>query len=123
MCANGARSPDAQGDAPLVDGLDHFLHFPPSPDVSGIDTDAIDDFGRFEGEAMIEVNVGDQRHRHRRLDLRQRSGRGFVRNSDTNDLAAGGFQLLNLLHRRLHVSRIGGTHRLDRNRRITADLD
>jgi len=61
---------------------------------------------------MVEVNVGYQRNRHRGLDLGQGSSRFFIRNSDTDDLAAGLFKLTNLLHRRLHITRIGRAHRL-----------
>ena len=35
-----------------------------APDIAGIDADTIDDFGGFEREPMVEVNVGDQRDRH-----------------------------------------------------------
>ena len=37
-------------------------------------------------------------------------------------LASGRLELPNLLDRRRHIARIGRTHRLDRNRRVAADL-
>ena len=56
---------------------------------------------------MIEMNVCDERNSHRGFDLRK-SGCSFViRNSHTNDLAAGFFKQTNLLHRGLHIARIG----------------
>ena len=72
---------------------------------------------------MIEVNVGDQRVFVIAALIFGSSVAASVRNSDTNDLAAGGFQLLNLFHRRLHVSRIGGTHRLTEIGASPPDLD
>jgi hypothetical protein len=41
--------------------------FHQAPMLPGVDADAIDDFGRLESQAMVEVNIGNQRHGSSRL--------------------------------------------------------
>ena len=71
---------------------------------------------------MIEVNIGDQRDRHRRFDLRKDLGRFLVRNGHSDDFAAGSFKLLNLCDRRDHIACVRRTHRLHGHRGITPNL-
>jgi hypothetical protein len=54
----------------IIHRLDDFFHLPPGADIAGVDTDTIDDLRGFQGKAMIEVDIGDQRHRHGRFNLR-----------------------------------------------------
>jgi hypothetical protein len=71
---------------------------------------------------MVEVDIGDQWHRHCRFDLGKDRSRRLIRHGDANDLATGFFQLTDLSECGCHIARIGRTHGLDRNRRIAADL-
>ncbi len=54
---------DPQRDAACIHRLDDLFDLPPRADVAGVDADAINDFCGFQGQAMIEVNVGDQAER------------------------------------------------------------
>ncbi len=45
----------------------------------------------------------------------------FLGHGDPDDLAAGLFQPADLRQRRLDVERVGGRHRLDRDRLVAAD--
>jgi hypothetical protein len=96
----------------FVDGLQDFLHFPPGADVAGVDSHAIDNFCRFQRQAMVEVDIGDQGDGHLRFDLRQRLGGSHVRNGYPDDFASDRFELFDLLDRRGDIACIRRTHRL-----------
>jgi hypothetical protein len=67
------------------------------------------------------VDVGDDRDLRLLRDRRQRLHVVLGRHRDPDDLAAGGGQFGDLLQRRVHVGGQGRRHRLDADRRATAD--
>ena len=81
---------DADRDAALLRFLDDRLHLVDVADVAGVEAQAVEaGADRGQGPAVVEVDVGDQRHRRLADDLGQRV-RGFlVRHGDADDLAAG----------------------------------
>ena len=60
-----------------------------------------------------EVNVGDQRNRHRGFDLGKCGCRLVIRDGNTDDFTPCIFQLADLGHRGLHIACIRRAHRLD----------
>jgi hypothetical protein len=68
------------------------------------------------------MNIGNERHIRSFVDLLHRSGRIIVGHGDTNDLAPGLDHFLDLTNRRIDISRVSLCHRLDDDRRTTADL-
>ena len=72
---------------------------------------------------MVEMNIRNQRHGHRRLDLGQHSRRFVVRHGHADHFAPCSLQLANLLYRRRNIARVSRTHRLHGYRRVSADLD
>ena len=93
-------------------------------DVAGIEAQAVDaGVERLERQRVLEVDVGDQRHRRVRDDIGQRRRRLAVGHGDADDLAANIGQLVNLAQRRLRVAGVGGRHRLDDDGRAAADAN
>jgi len=91
-------------------------------EVAGVEADAVGaglDGG--EGEAVAEVDVGDQGDADLLADGGQRLGGRAVGHGDADDLAAALFELAGLADRRRHVGgrRVG--HRLHGDGRIPAD--
>jgi hypothetical protein len=76
---------------------------------------------RLQRQGVVEVNVGDDRDRRPLDDLLQGHGVFVARHGAAHQVRAGVGDLLNLLHRRLEVRRLGLGHRLHDNRRATAD--
>ncbi len=77
---------------------------------------------RFEGEPVVEVDVGDERHGRLRDDLRYGGGGGLVGHGDPHDLAAELRQLVNLADGAGDIGGVGVRHRLDANGGVAADL-
>ena len=75
-----------------------------------------------ERQAVVEVDVGDQRDGRLLDDLGDGRGRGLVGDGDADDLGAGIAQAGDLLDRRLRVGGIGVRHRLDDDGGVAADL-
>src|SRR5690606_24739761 len=115
---------DAHGAAVVAGGLDDFLDPLDRADVAGVDAQAGGArLGGLDAAAVVEVDVGPQRHAGLARDgLEGRRG-VLVRAGDADDVGPGLFQLADLLQRRRRVGgrRIG--HRLDADRRATADRD
>ena len=78
---------------------------------------------RAERELVLEVDVGDDRHRRTRHDLRQPLGRFLFVARAADDVAAGRGQRVDLRQRAVDVGRLRGGHRLDRDRCVAADGD
>ena len=76
---------------------------------------------RAERELVLEVDVGDDRHRRARHDLRERLGRLFLVARAAHDVAAGRGERVDLRERAVDVGGLGRGHRLDRDRRVAAD--
>ena len=93
-------------------------------DVAGIQPQAVDTgFERLQRQRVLEMDVGDERHRRMRHDIRQRRRRLAVRNGDADDLAADVGQFLDLGEGRLRVAGIGGGHRLHADRVFATEGD
>ena len=103
---------------------DDLLDLVGAADVAGVDPhrrDALLD--RLQGQARVEVDVRDDRHRRKADDLPERFGVLGLRNGDADDLAAGARQRGDLRGRRGDVVRLRRRHRLDDRRRAAPDLD
>ena len=77
---------------------------------------------RGQRPAVVEVNVGDQRHRRLPHDLGQRVRRLLVRHGDAHDFAAELRELVDLRTVDFDVRRVGAGHRLHDDRGVAADL-
>ena len=74
-----------------------------------------------ERHLVVEVDVGHDRHRRARHDLGQALGRRLLVAGAADDVGPGGRQRVDLGQGALDVGRLGGGHRLDRDRRAAAD--
>src|SRR5690606_19406529 len=113
---------DAHGAAVVAGGLDDLLDPLDRADVAGVDAQAGGArLGRLDASAVMEMDVGHQRHAGLARNGAEGRRRLFVRAGDADDVGPGLFQLADLLQRR---RRIGGrriSHRLDADRRAPAD--
>ena len=99
---------DADRDAPLLGFLDDGLHLVDVADVARVEAQAVEaGADRRQGPAVVEVDVGDQRHRRLSHDLRQGRGGFLVRHRNAHDLAAEVGELVDLAHGGLGVRRVG----------------
>ena len=113
---------DADRDPAGLAGLGDLAHVLLIADVAGVDADFMDArLRRGEGEPIVEMNVRDDRDRRRLDDLRQSLGGLPVRDGETDDLAAGGIEALDLVDGRLRVGGAGVAHRLHRDGSAAAD--
>ena len=93
------------------------------PDVAGIESQAVHPgLHRGHRHLVLVMDVGDDRHRRARHDLRQSFGRLDLVARAPDDVGAGGRQRVDLLERALDVGGLGDRHRLDGDRRVAADL-
>ena len=69
------------------------------------------------------MDVGDDRERAQVDELAERVGVLELRHGDADDLAAGGGEAPDLLHRRVDVVRVRERHRLHDHRRAAAHRD
>jgi hypothetical protein len=91
-------------------------------DVARVEADAVRaGVDRLERERVVEVDVGDHRDRRLRDDLLQRRRVLLARHRDANDVGARLGDRPDLIHRRGEVRRLRLGHRLDGDRRATAD--
>ena len=77
---------------------------------------------RRQRELVLEVDVGDERHRRPGHDLRQPLGRRLLVARAAHDVGAGGGERVDLRERAVDVGGLGGGHRLHRHRRAASDL-
>ena len=91
-------------------------------DVAGVEPQRLHArFHRRERELVLEVDVGDDRHRRAGHDLRQALGRVLLVARAAHDVAAGGGERVDLRERAVDVGGLRGGHRLHRDRRAAAD--
>ena len=114
---------DTDRDVPLLRAVHDSPDLLVRADVARVDTDLIRAvFHRFDGHAVVEVNVGHERNRDLLLDLTNRQ-RGLVgRHGAADDLAAGLLEAVNLRDGRRNVLRLRVAHGLDCDRVLPADL-
>ena len=114
---------DTDRDVPLLRAVHDGPDFLVRADVPRVDTDLIRAvFHRFDGHAVVEMDVGHERNRDLLLDLTNRQ-RGLVgRHSAADDLAAGLLEAVDLRDGRRDVLRLRVAHGLDCDRVLPADL-
>ena len=78
---------------------------------------------RRERELVLEVDVGDDRHRRARHDLREALGRRLLVAGAAHDVAPRRGERVDLRERAVDVGGLGGGHRLHRHRRVATDRD
>ena len=105
----------------IARGLDHFLHAFLGPDIAGVDPQARRPrLRRFNGAAVVEMDIGHDRHIHFAHNFSQSRSRFLGRARHAHNINAGQFAPADLRNRRRCV--LGGRirHGLHGNRRIAA---
>ena len=119
----GVRA-DAHRDPRGLRGAHDLRDLVRAADVAGVDPDCRDaGVDRLQGEARVEVDVGDHGDRREADDPAERLGVLVLRDGDADDLAAGGGERGDLGGRGLDVVRLRQRHRLDDDGGAAADLD
>jgi len=116
--------PNADRAAVGLGSGNHFADAVCGPDVAWVDAKAGGaGVGRFERALVVEMDVGDDRHGRRAHDFPQRPGAFGGRARDPDDVGAGVLAATDLIDRRACVfgRRVG--HRLDADRRVSANGD
>ena len=115
---------DADREAAVLGLLRDGLDLRGLADVAGVEPQALHPrLHRREREAVLEVDVGDDRHRRAGHDLREALGRGLLVARAAHDVAPGRGEGVDLAERAVDVGRLRGRHRLHRDRRVAADGD
>ena len=115
---------DADRDAPRLCLLGHRLDVLRLADVPGVQPQAVHPgVEGGEGEAVLEVDVGDDRHGRARNDAGQSLGRLRLVAGAANDVGPGARKRVDLGERALDVGRLGDRHRLHAHRRAATDGD
>src|SRR3546814_291404 len=110
--------------AMVLGGLDHLAHTLVGADVAGVDAQAGGArLGRLDGALVVEMDVGDDRHRHLGDDLLQCRSRLPIRTRHAHDVDARDLSLANLPDGRRGIRRRRVRHRLDADWRIATDSD
>ena len=104
--------------------VDHSADALRAADVAGVDANlGSTGLGRGDGEAVVKMDVRDERQGRLRADLAERMRCVHVRDGEPRDLAACGGQLPDLPERPFDVRRACIEHGLDGDRRAAADGD
>ena len=74
-----------------------------------------------EGHLVMEMDIGDDRHRRPGHDVGQSFGCRLLIAGAAHDVGTGGGQGVNLRERGLDVGRLRGRHGLDRDRGVAPD--
>ena len=107
---------DTDGDTTVTGGVDHRTHAVLATDVARVDAQTVDaQFGHTQRNAIVEVDVGDERHADLLLDAAERLGGVHVRYRNANDVDAGIDQALDLRDRGSDVIGVGVGHALHRD--------
>ena len=115
---------DADGDIVPAAGLGDGPDVLRRADVAGVDAYLIDTaLGGFEGEAVIKMDIRDERDAHLLLYRGDGSGRLHIRQRDAHDVRARGLHGLYLRDRRVNVPGLGIAHGLHGDGRAAAYLD
>ena len=113
---------DADRDAPLARRVDYRTYALRLTDVAGVEAQLRHArLGSFESQLVVEVYVGDERHRRVLDQLGKIVRRHLVGHGGADDLDAGVGEPLDLGDRDHQVDRAGERHRLDGNRCAAAD--
>ncbi len=113
---------DADRDAPITRSIDHGTDTVFTTDIARVDTQTVNaQLGHTQGNAVIEVDIGDQRHLDQLLDTAKGFGSVHVRHRNTHDVDTRGFQTIDLCHGSGHIVGVAVGHALHRDRRITTD--
>ena len=108
-------------DATITGGFHHGAHAVFTTDIARVDTQAVDaKFGYAQGDLVVEVDIGHQRHTHLLLDSAEGFGGIHIRHRDPHDVCAGIFQATNLRHGGGHIIGVAVGHALHGDRRIAA---
>ena len=101
---------------------DDFFDRLAAADVSRIDPEPVRaGLESGESQAVVKVDVCNQRGANLLLDLFERCSSLFIRHSQSHDLTPGSLKLLDLPDRRSHIPGVRVGHGLNRNRRFAAD--
>ena len=115
--ANANRAPSG------TRSINHRVNLGPIADIAGIDAKlGGTSLDGADGEFMVKVNIGDDRHRGLSTDGTKALERGLGGHAHTHDIAASLRQRAHLRKRCLGVSGIGAGHGLDHHRRAATDL-
>ena len=113
---------NADRTAVILGRLDDFLHTLCIADVARVDPQAGSArLGRFNRAFVVEMDIGDDRHRAFAHDFFKSHGRGLVRRRDANNVGPRLCRPQNLLQRRLHIMGEGVGHGLHGDWRVTPD--
>ena len=109
--ARGARS------------IDHRIDLGPIADIAGIDAQlGSTGLNGTNGELMVKVDIGDNRHRRFGTDGAETLKRGLGGHAHAHDIAASLRQRAHLRKRCLGIGGIGAGHGLNHHRRAATDL-
>ena len=113
---------NANGTAVIARRCNHFAHPVSGPDIAGIDPQAGGPgLCGFDRAAVVEMNIGHDRHRAFGDDLFQGFGAGLIRCRHTHDIRARLCRSQHLRNRRFDIRGIGVRHCLHRDRGISPD--
>ena len=117
---------DADADGYIVSaaGVGHGPDVFVRTDVAGIDADLVDAaLGGLKGEAVVKMDIGDERYGDLLLDGGDGPCRLHIRQRYSHDVRAGGLHGLDLRNGRLDIPGPGIAHGLDGDRGAAADPD
>ena len=104
-------------------GIDHGIDLGPIANVAGIDAElGSTGLHSANGQLVVKVNIGDDRHRRLGTDGAETLKRGLGGHAHAHDIAASLHQRAHLRKRCLGISGIGAGHGLNHDRSATTDL-
>lgn len=109
---------DANRDVLVAGAVHHRANARFVTDVARVDAQAVYAvFGNLQRDAIIEMDIGDQRHVDLLLDQLERLGGVHGRNRNADDVDAHALQRFDLINRCFNIGGTGVGHRLHGNRR------
>ena len=104
-------------------GIDDSVNLGPIADIAGVDAQlGGTSLDSANGELMVKVDIGDNRHRRLGTNRAKALERSLGRHAHAHDIAASLRQRAHLRKRCLGISGIGAGHRLNHDRSATTDL-
>ena len=114
--------PDADGHPAVLRLRGHLLDLDLLAEVAGVEPEALHaGLERGQGHLVVEVDVGDDRHRRAGHDPGQALGGRLLVAGAPHQVGTGGGQGVDLGEGGLGIGRLGGGHRLHGDRGATAD--